>query len=949
MDLEKPELGLMTTESNMRNMCSNKVADPLTGALINNGSEEIGQLQREVQIVSNKCKKIESLLLARDTDITGSLESLFATFRTVSHNQTVLENKLDDALKNQMNTDLMVNSLNERLNGLSEAVGQISKASASAAAAAAAAAQNNGNVASATPVVEQPVSRPTSVRRGPGRPRKSASSGVGSRGSDVNGRQSPPVKVSLPLGNVQVPKSRRYFNDPKVKPEPSKPKEEPLSRQRAQQASVKTAVAANPPPKRKRGRPPKKRIVETVIVPPKSNIENHDEIAEKNGKNAEKREEEEKTEELNDKTNSQKGDHHDGENGNEQDANEDQESLEDDDEDDQDYRNEDADPNYKEYSSKEESPQTIMPPDSKAIVSHASSPSSSRSSLPSQSGFIPSTVATADTTRPQGNDTFDELSPSASSNTTQVVLPAPRKRILGANNDGNTLPNSAGDQSESALSFFAETSLDSAANKLQRELQQRKLDKRRDSREKMLVSMKYNDRQKAKSFMESNKNLLQAMREEERRKRMTALIYDSGVGGAQQATLASSASNSKIPEHIFKLEDKTQNSAKKMGISTMLNGEDFATSLSSPPSPEGPKRRRSFDYFSDEPHTLRQFRRRRAASYLTTPTMAALENPSAGAVSNSLGSGNNVTAGGNGNGNGDILSSSSASGAKKVDSQASLLLASPIELLCKDGFFFRRNTPENPITVGTYLEFKFKPKEEELIGLTVSQKDYADRTRHDRMNAHFLKPEIQAETEFAFQVLRKTTLTEKYVNSLEYFVMEFRWENKLVGLGLKLRESKRTWQRRKALFSLFEFWRDQSREKRGFPDYTMMHAVKEMENYRIFINRSVSWFYNHITLLKMILYDLCDNVNSQWREWMYAKDSRLPVVGQDGVTEDNIDEKLDSVLTLDFLDDGTENSQMKFHRALPISERSTDNEADVDDLDDDAIQDRVENLSDVEK
>ncbi|AQZ16493.1 SUM1 (YDR310C) [Zygosaccharomyces parabailii] len=948
MDLENPELGVMSAESNMRNACSNKGSDPLTGALIDNGSDEVGQLQREVQIVSNKCKKIESLLLARDTDITGSLENLFTTFRTVSHNQTVLENKLDDALKNQMNTDLMVNSLNERLNGLSEAVGKISKASASAAAAAAAA-QNNGNVTNATPIVEQAVSRPTSVRRGPGRPRKSASSGVGSRGSDVNGRQSPPVKVSLPLGNVQVPKSRRYFNDPKVKPESPKPKEEPLSRQRAQQTSVKTAVAVNPPPKRRRGRPPKKRIVETVIVPPKSSIENQDEITEKNGKNAEKREEDEKTEELNDKNKPQEGDPHDGENGNEQDANEDQESLEDDDEDDHDYRNEDADPNYKEYSSKEESPQTISPSDSKAVVSHASSPSSSRSSLPSQSGFIPSTVATADTTRPQENDTFDELSPAAPSNTTQVVLPAPRKRILGANNDGSTLPTSACDQSESALSFFAETSLDSAANKLQRELQQRKLDKRRDSREKMLVSMKYNDRQKAKSFMESNKNLLQAMREEERRKRMTALIYDSGVGGAQQATLAGSASNTKIPEHIFKLEDKTQNSAKKMGISTMLNGEDFATSLSSPPSPEGPKRRRSFDYFSDEPHTLRQFRRRRAASYLTTPTMAALENPSAGAVSNSLGGGNNVTPGGNSNGNGDILSSSSASGAKKVDSQASLLLASPIELLCRDGFFFRRNTPENPITVGTYLEFKFKPKEEELIGLTVSQKDYADRTRHDRMNAHFLKPEIQAETEFAFQVLRKTTLTEKYVNSLEYFVMEFRWENKLVGLGLKLRESKRTWQRRKALFSLFEFWRDQSREKRGFPDYTMMHAVKEMENYRIFINRSVSWFYNHITLLKMILYDLCDNVNSQWREWMYAKDSRLPVVGQDGVTEDNIDEKLDSVLTLDFLDDGTENSQMKFHRALPISERSTDNEADVDDLDDDAIQDRVENLSDVEK
>lgn len=57
--------------------------------------------------------------------------------------------------------------------------------------------------------------------------------------------------------------------------------------------------------------------------------------------------------------------------------------------------------------------------------------------------------------------------------------------------------------------------------------QQRELDKRRDSREKMLVNMKYNDRDKAKSFMESNKNLLKAMKEEERRKRMTSIIHDN--------------------------------------------------------------------------------------------------------------------------------------------------------------------------------------------------------------------------------------------------------------------------------------------------------------------------------------------------------------------------------------------------------------------------------------
>ncbi|CAI6437373.1 AEL_HP2_G0010360.mRNA.1.CDS.1 [Saccharomyces cerevisiae] len=185
------------------------------------------------------------------------------------------------------------------------------------------------------------------------------------------------------------------------------------------------------------------------------------------------------------------------------------------------------------------------------------------------------------------------------------------------------------------------------------------------------------------------------------------------------------------------------------------------------------------------------------------------------------------------------------------------------------------------------------------------------------MNAHFFKPDIQEETELAFEILSKTTLTEKYVNSLEYFLMEFRWENKLVGLGLKLRESKRTWQRRKALFALFEFWRDQSRDKRRFHNYTILHAVKEMENYRIFINRSVSWFYNHITLLKMILYDLCDNVTTQWREWMFPHNETLPALGQDGINEDNLNETIDNMLIFDFLDDGSENNQVKYSRIIP--------------------------------
>lgn len=90
-----------------------------------------------------------------------------------------------------------------------------------------------------------------------------------------------------------------------------------------------------------------------------------------------------------------------------------------------------------------------------------------------------------------------------------------------------------------------------------------------------------------------------------------------------------------------------------------------------------------------------------------------------------------------------------------------------------------------------------------------------------------------------------------------------------------------------------------------------------MENYRIFINRSVSWFYNHITLLKMILYDLCDNVDTQWREWMFNKDEALPTQGVNNVNDDNINEAIDNVLTLDFLDDGTQNNQVKSSKVIP--------------------------------
>lgn len=794
----------------------------------------INAMAQEVGTISGEIKSLEKLFLSRDSTTTASIEQLFKTLKTLSHNQTVLENKLDDALKNQLNTDVMINGMNTRINQLSTSLTSLSK-NVSAGLQVAGShndSQNLGNNAASQP-------RPPSVRRGPGRPRKDGTVG---RTSDAGNKiQVNPVKVSLPTGAVQVSKSRRYFVDPSVSSENLTPiKTEPTG---------KKSVPAIPV-KRKRGRPPKKRTVETVIV----SEQNTDE------EQVPKIEEEEKI------------------------------------------------VSCEKVESNEQKNEGLPQPESAPSMANAllspslstSPPSVSRSSSPSTliPNAMPSAAVTAETTDLPENER-DELTQIPAENpiiTTRIIGPLARKRLLGAAAD---LDNITIEMSSSSVA--PDNGQDNNDPDVSRK--QRELDKRRDAREKMLVNMKYNDREKAKSFMLSNKKLLKAIREEERRKRMTALINGPPPNAQSQHFSSTSVTPTGTGvEFTFKSEEPLQQT-KKIGISSMLNSEGSAL-IQEPEEPLSRKRSHENDEQDDyddlededydevEQHESRHLRKRRPSNATLSPSVPPLEHS---------------------------LSSDREMGGitKRHESQASLLLASPIELLCRDGFFYQRDNPKLPITTGAYLQFKFKTKEDELLSLNINQKDFIEKTRQERMNAHFLKPEIEVETEQAFIILSKTTLTEKYVNSLEYFLMEFRWENKLISLGLKLRESKRTWQRRKALFALFEFWRDQSREKRNFENYTILHAVKEMENYRIFINRSVSWFYNHITLLKMILYDLCDNVDTQWREWMFNKKETLPMLGVNDVNEDNINEAIDNVLTLDFLDDGTENNQIKSSKVIP--------------------------------
>ncbi|SCW00154.1 LAFE_0B10638g1_1 [Lachancea fermentati] len=745
-----------------------------------------------INLIGNKVKHVENEVNNHDSGVNDVLANLTSTVKNLMHNQHVLENKFEDLLRNQSNTDSVVNSLFDKIDQVSQFLTKAVK---------------NNSLASA-PV--QP------VHRGPGRPPKNRNNLT-----NVIAALSVTNKETLPNGTITVAKNKRYFVDPD---------EQNLTEE---QTPIQAKAAKKPPPNADPNAPPVKK------------------------------------------------------------------------------RGPGRPPKRKHHWAK------------KAEVAAQSAPSSQPNSADGDA-----------TLKVEPKDLDRENSPE---------VPA---------SDASVPHEGSASLSESNFMTDQEKQENGKQSPSQpKAVRQNELERRRDSREQMLVSMKYSDRDKAKSFMESNKDLLKAMRDDERKKRMTAFIYENQSNGgtpstttantpsprslsstrngqssqqlvSSQYSVSSDAANKEVEETAQEEmtdgesfpedhETATPPSVSELTAepiteplsSSMLNHSEVATPLPTiPPRKVGimsmlnndeeeevmPQKRKLPEIFKSN-STAENARKKEKLDddykrdFRSMIPMLPEKKDNRGRPANSSSSGDNSTA---------------------------LLLASPIELICRDGYFYRRSDPQTPISTGAYLEFKFKSKEDELIRLTMNEEDYAELTRQDRINAYFLKPDIEIETDFASSILSKITLTEKYVNSLEYFLMEFRWENKLVGLGLKLRESKRTWQRRKALFALFEFWRDKSREKRGFSAFTILHAVKEMENYRIFINRSVSWFYNHITLLKMILFDLCDNTDTQWREWMFPKGEPLPVLG-DGVTEDNINEAIDNVLTLDFLEDGTENREVK--------------------------------------
>ena len=1025
-----------------------------------NNNNKLSSIQKDIINVRKKHNELESSILSQLENNNHSLNQFMKTLKTISYNQNVLENKLEDLMKNQMNTDILVNNINKRLNMISNLINtlnlsnkDINLLSSNNISDTTSTHKNNFNIVNGLD---------SSKKRGPGRPRKDQTKYINNNNNNNNSSSSmknlhnnevSSVKGSLPKDNIKISKSKRYFIDPMDSNDSSK---SPLhSNESFLNNKSKDDTLVSTRRIKTRGRIRNYTEEEEEEEKAKDNYDDD----ESNIVNNEEEEEEEDIKENNkNRTNS---------NTTKQKAKTTRKRK---------NRNEDKQILIKQDTefSVPQKRKRGRPPKLRTvetvILSASSKPNKKNSNADKQSPLSQqqkfndndtnnidnttmvdqtiSNISTSNDNNPTFKDLIDENRNDEDNSKLKTIL---TNKITTANNNNGNSPISTQmtkripfkPDNENEKNTINKNEHDEYTNdKLsqENEEQQRKLDRLRDSREKMLTSLKYNDRARAKSFMESNKELLMALKLEERRKRLSSNYEHtlpvsnkqtkseqndnndkqmknetndlkpmnkdqsnesnlSNIEKMQEVTTKKNKSKmndkqdsndttTKIDEEksysdfseesisnianqklVDDSTDHTLFDEKKTDLSNLLNSDaDFSkdksetenitatkpnlqsklietqikTSNKKPLTSDTALKSNTEDVEINHAYNLRTKRKltgSNIAVFSNTTEESSIDHTTKKARTSTS---NNLKENKN---NVDLekynVVNKTKNDVKDMEIDTSLdtrsvsddsisddaPLHEPIELVCKNGFFYNKGSDE-PITSGVYLKYKFKGKEKDLLAKksdiyengkceNYTSISMGSTNKYDKTSVHILQNVVEQETEFAYRVLSKTTLTESYVNSLEYFIMEFRWENKLVGLGLKLSESKRTWQRRKALFTLFDFWRDQSIEKRNFPNFTMLHAIKEMENYRIFINRSVSWFYNHITLLKMILYDLCDNVDTQWRDWMFPKDKPLPVIGgydeatKSVITAENINAILDKALVFDLLDDGTENNEIK--------------------------------------
>ncbi|CCC71466.1 hypothetical protein NCAS_0H01560 [Naumovozyma castellii] len=157
---------------------------------------------------------------------------------------------------------------------------------------------------------------------------------------------------------------------------------------------------------------------------------------------------------------------------------------------------------------------------------------------------------------------------------------------------------------------------------------------------------------------------------------------------------------------------------------------------------------------------------------------------------------------------------------------------------------------------------------------------------------------IRVESQFAAKILGKPPMSKHYLHTFEFFFMEFLWEESLIDKGLEVEDSDANVKFHRLLYELVVFWRNYSRKERRIPNFTMLHAVKELECFRIYIKKSVAWLYQHTKEVKPLLLATRKRSEEKDVEWGFPDWKQVPSLEMDGIDEFNIDSKLNELLAV---------------------------------------------------
>lgn len=205
-----------------------------------------------------------------------------------------------------------------------------------------------------------------------------------------------------------------------------------------------------------------------------------------------------------------------------------------------------------------------------------------------------------------------------------------------------------------------------------------------------------------------------------------------------------------------------------------------------------------------------------------------------------------------------------------------------VEFFTINNMFYTSEKPYCAISINYHVNLKYSEIRKNREKTTL---------KHSLDFPHILIDESHA----AVKLVGRHILTTHNFTSLEYFLTNFLAQCNLIKARLNPASSSDSWKSQKNMFLILMHWRQLSKEKRGYRNYTMLHAVKEIENYRLHLKKTITQISTPCPTNKHILSKICEEGNNNL-PWMFQVTTVLPTIGQVGVTEDNIEEKLDQLL-----------------------------------------------------